>query len=379
MPKPYSADLRQRAMALVEGGQSRRGAGKLLDLDKSTVILWVKEFRATGKQAAAAMGGRRRFALLAERDWLLARTAAAPNLTGRALRAELAVRGTKVSYDAGWRFLRDERLTFEKSLRAAEQDRPDVARKRERWRRHQGRVDPTRLVFVDETWAKTNMTRPPGRALRGQRLVATVPHARWTTMTFLAALRSDGLTAPCAIDGPITMSIPGLGHPVPNPHPAARRHRRARQSRQPQGHRCSPGQTRGRRTPAVPAPLQSRPQPDGDGIRQAQDAAAKSQRAVDRRRLAPPWITAPALQPRRMPQIRLARRIRPDLIRLCSSVATWPLLLELAIGRDYLISVSTPGQLSFWRQSLRRRKRCGCSQPPGRSRQRHAWPDTIRN
>ena len=114
MPKPYSSDLRQRAIALVEGGQSRRGVAKLLELDKSTVILWVREFRATGKQAAAAMGGRRRFALLGERDWLLARMAAAPDLTGRALRAELAERGTKVSYDAVWRFLRDERLTFKK-------------------------------------------------------------------------------------------------------------------------------------------------------------------------------------------------------------------------------------------------------------------------
>ena len=66
------------------------------------------------KQAAKRMGGRRRFALLAERDWLLARIAAAPDLTGQALRAELAARGTKVSYDAVWRFLREERLTFKK-------------------------------------------------------------------------------------------------------------------------------------------------------------------------------------------------------------------------------------------------------------------------
>ena len=115
MPKPYSADLRQRAIALVEGGQSRRAVAKLLNLDKSTVILWVKEFRATGKQAALPMGGRRRFALLSERAWLLARIAVAPDLTGRALRAELAERGTKVSYDAVWRFLREERLTFKKN------------------------------------------------------------------------------------------------------------------------------------------------------------------------------------------------------------------------------------------------------------------------
>ena len=58
-------------------------------------------------------------------------------------------------------------------------------------------------MFVDETWAKTNMTRTHGRALRGQRLVAAVPHARWTTMTFPAALRADAITAPCVFDGPI--------------------------------------------------------------------------------------------------------------------------------------------------------------------------------
>ncbi len=114
MPKPYSSDLRQRAIALVEAGQSRAAVPRLLHIGKSTVILWAKDHRATGKQAALPMGGRRRFALLGERDWLLARVAAAPDLTGRALRAELAERGTKVSYDAVWRFLREERLTFKK-------------------------------------------------------------------------------------------------------------------------------------------------------------------------------------------------------------------------------------------------------------------------
>ena len=82
-----------------------------------------------------------------------------------------------------------------------------MARKRERWKRHQSRVDPTRLVFVDETWAKTNMTRTHGRALCGQRLVAAVPYRRWTTMTFLAGLRSDGITAPYVFDGAINGTL----------------------------------------------------------------------------------------------------------------------------------------------------------------------------
>ena len=56
---------------------------------------------------------------------------------------------------------------------------------------------------TDETWAKTNMTRSHGRAPRGKRLVAKVPHGRWRTLTFLAALRSDRIDAPCVLDGPI--------------------------------------------------------------------------------------------------------------------------------------------------------------------------------
>jgi len=72
-----------------------------------------------------------------------------------------------------------------------------------RWRARQGRVDPSRLVFIDETWAKTNMTRRYGWAPRGERLIAKVPHGHWKTATFLAALRNDRLDAPCLFDGPI--------------------------------------------------------------------------------------------------------------------------------------------------------------------------------
>jgi transposase len=90
-----------------------------------------------------------------------------------------------------------------KSLHASEQDRPDVARRRVRWKTHQGKLDASRLVFIDETWAKTNMTRRHGRCARGRRLIAKVPHGHWRTLTFLAALRCDRIDAPCVIDGPI--------------------------------------------------------------------------------------------------------------------------------------------------------------------------------
>ena len=74
---------------------------------------------------------------------------------------------------------------------AAEQTRPDVARKRARWKAYQDRIDRRRLVFIDETWVKTNMAPLRGWGPRGQRLRAMVPYGHWKTMTFLAALRHD--------------------------------------------------------------------------------------------------------------------------------------------------------------------------------------------
>jgi transposase len=62
-------------------------------------------------------------------------------------------------------------------------------------------------VFLDETWVKTNMTRPRGRALRGERLVSYVPHGHWKATTFLAALRATGLTAPLVVDGAINGDV----------------------------------------------------------------------------------------------------------------------------------------------------------------------------
>jgi transposase len=72
-----------------------------------------------------------------------------------------------------------------------------------RWQKHQDKLDPKRLVFIDETWVKTNMTRTHGRSALGERLLAKVPHGHWKTLTFLGALRCDGITAPCVLDGPI--------------------------------------------------------------------------------------------------------------------------------------------------------------------------------
>ena len=115
MTRPYSMDLRERVVAAVEGGQSRRSVARLFRLGDATVIRWAKRHIVSGSVAAKPMGGARHDVLGAERVWLRARMAAVPDLTIRALRAELqAERGLRVSYDAVWRFLRAEGLTFKK-------------------------------------------------------------------------------------------------------------------------------------------------------------------------------------------------------------------------------------------------------------------------
>jgi len=93
---------------------------------------------------------------------------------------------------------------LKKSLHAAEQERPDVARARRRWMREQGMFDPARLVFIDETSTSTNMVRLRGRCRRGERLIGRVPQGHWKTITFVAGLRHDKMTAPFVVDGPIT-------------------------------------------------------------------------------------------------------------------------------------------------------------------------------
>ncbi|MGH8574454.1 MAG: IS630 family transposase [Gammaproteobacteria bacterium] len=92
-------------------------------------------------------------------------------------------------------------------MHATEQDRPDVAQARQALREKQPELLADKLVFVDETWTKTNMTRTHGRCPRGQRLIAKVPHGRWQTTTLIAAIRRSGIFAPMVVDGPVNAEV----------------------------------------------------------------------------------------------------------------------------------------------------------------------------
>lgn len=82
-----------------------------------------------------------------------------------------------------------------------------MAEARRQWRENQPWLDPSRLVFIDETGTSTNMARTRGRSRRGERVVGRVPHGHWKISTFVAGLRAAAVTAPFVIDRPMNGAI----------------------------------------------------------------------------------------------------------------------------------------------------------------------------
>ena len=117
MSRPYSDDLRARAVAAVEAGMSCHQAAKVFSVSVSSVIRWVQRHRATGSVSPKPIGGSRGFRIEGDdRAWLLARIAGQPDLTLEELRRELlAERGLAAGYGTLWRFCDREKLTFKKN------------------------------------------------------------------------------------------------------------------------------------------------------------------------------------------------------------------------------------------------------------------------
>lgn len=114
MTRAYSLDLRERVVAAVSSGQSCRAVAEVFGVSVASVVKWSQRHRATGSSAAKPRGGRQPWVLEAERDWVLTRVGAEPEITTRALAAELAERGVVVSHVSVWNLLRRERQTFKK-------------------------------------------------------------------------------------------------------------------------------------------------------------------------------------------------------------------------------------------------------------------------
>ena len=118
MARPYSMDLRERAIAGVQAGASVRSVAAALSISPASVVKWSQRFRATGSVAPGQMGGHRpRLIAGAHEAWLRERTAAG-GFTLRGLVAELAERGLKVDYRTMWNFVHREGLSFKKNRSA---------------------------------------------------------------------------------------------------------------------------------------------------------------------------------------------------------------------------------------------------------------------
>jgi len=115
MAKPYSMDLRERALAGVLAGESVRSVAAALSISPSSVVKWSQRYRATGSVAPGQMGGHRPRLIVGAHDaWLRARIAAG-DFTLRGLVAELAARGLEVDYRTVWNFVHREGLSFKKN------------------------------------------------------------------------------------------------------------------------------------------------------------------------------------------------------------------------------------------------------------------------
>ncbi|WP_235720846.1 IS630 family transposase, partial [Magnetospirillum molischianum] len=203
MATSLSRDLRERVISAVESGQSCRAAAKRFGVAASTAIKWVSRWRSEGHAVSRPRGGDRhshRMEALAEE--ILGLVEQTPDITLAEIAAHLeAVHGGKIAPSSVWRLLDRHDMTFKKTAHASEQQRPDVLRRRHEWFDLQPELDPERLVFIDETGASTKMARLRGRAPRGERCRAPVPHGHWKTTTFVGGLRLSGMTAPMILDG----------------------------------------------------------------------------------------------------------------------------------------------------------------------------------
>ncbi|WP_407946746.1 IS630 family transposase [Pararhizobium mangrovi] len=205
MTKAISVDLRSRVLAAVDAGASHRQAAERFDVSAASVSRWRTQAKHhDGRAQPGRQGGdRRSHHIEAQKDLILSLLAEAPDITIAEMRQALGDRGHRFGFGTIQRFFVRHGLTQKKTAHAAEQDRPDILKRRQAWFDGQLDLDTARLVFIDETWAKTNMARTHGRSPRGERLRMAVPHGHWKTTTFVGALTLRGMIAPFVLSGPI--------------------------------------------------------------------------------------------------------------------------------------------------------------------------------
>jgi hypothetical protein len=169
----------------------------MFDVSASCMLKLMQRVDATSNCRPRKFGGHKPYALAELEDKVRALVAETPDLTITELWQKITALGIRVGRSAVARFLLHLQLTFKKNPACRRAGTPGRQGGPAAWREMQKSLDPQRRVFIDEIWDSTNMTPRYERCERGKRLVARAPFGHCKTTTFLAALRHDGLTAPC--------------------------------------------------------------------------------------------------------------------------------------------------------------------------------------
>jgi len=196
---PYSNDLRIRILEARQSGETTAEVVERFGVCGAFVRRLCQRFRETGSVAPKPHGGGPARKLAGHEDARRQAVREHPDATPAEHRDRLKLPASRV---AVWRTMRRLRLTRKKTaVRAAEQDRPDVAAARREWPAKLAGVSPDDVAFPAETGANTAMQRTHGSGPVGERVVAAAPFKRWRGVTFVGALTSAGLAAPRALDG----------------------------------------------------------------------------------------------------------------------------------------------------------------------------------
>jgi transposase len=198
--RPYSLDLRERILAAVDGHDgSIRWVARIFRVSTSFIVRLLQRRRVAGTLAPEPHRGGPSPALgPGDLERLAALVQEQPDATLEQLKQK---GGFQCSLKTLWYALDRLGLTRKKkSLHADQRDRPDVQTQREEFRREVGKIEPERLVFVDETGITTTMTPAYARSPRGQQVVDSIL-ASWETVTVIAALGLDGVRAPLVFSG----------------------------------------------------------------------------------------------------------------------------------------------------------------------------------
>jgi transposase len=198
---PYSIDLRERVLMAVDAdeGTQEEIAGRF-----RVSARWIRKLLArriaTGSIAPEPNGGGRKLSIQGEAaEALRAAVRDDPDATLGELREATGFQGCVMTV---WRAIERLKITRKKkSLRAREQLDPEVIAQRREWGERTAGIDPDRFIFLDESNAKTTMTRTYGRAPRGERVVDHVPDGRYHSTTMMGAVRRDGTVAAMVYEG----------------------------------------------------------------------------------------------------------------------------------------------------------------------------------